>query len=65
MPAPKPAAVLWETQEGWTIKWIDHEDSEKLQKNSHKVPLTSLKILSSLISPVHISPEIMHFDDSP
>ena len=65
MPALKPAALLWETQGGWTTKWIDHRDSEKRWENSHKVSLTSLKTFSSLISPVHISPEIMHFDESP
>lgn len=54
--APKLAAFLWETQDGWTTKWIDHRVSEKLWENSHKVPLTSLKTFSSLISPVHISP---------
>lgn len=44
---------------------IDHGHSEKLWGKAHKVPFISLQILSPLISPVQVFPEIMHFDAGP
>lgn len=64
MSVPKSHALLWEAQDGWRNKGVDHWDSERIWENSHTFSLTSLKTFSSFNSLIHISPEIMHFDDS-
>lgn len=64
MSVPTLDALLWEAQDGWRNRGVDHGDSEKIWENSHTFSLTSLKTFSSFNSPVCISPEIIHFDDS-
>lgn len=64
MSVPKSHALLWEAQDGWRNKGVDHGDSERIWENSHTFSLTSLKTFSSFNSPIHISPEIMYFDNS-
>lgn len=64
MSVPTLDALLWEAQDGWRNRGVDHGGSEKIWENSHTFSLTSLKTFSSFNSPVCISPEIIHFDDS-